>query len=241
MVSWQDAPWIGFDLETTGREQAQARIITAALIDERDRSLDRTWLVHPGIPIPPESTAVHGITDAQVQASGIDAAVGVDEIARALEACWERGAIVVAYNAQYDFTVLVHELRRNGLRPLRPGTILDPLVLWRALEKYRKGKKRLADAVERFDVPANVREHDAGADALAALHVMHAVAQLDGIAELQIETNADLMTVQAALHQAWAEDFAAWFAQRGGDTSGIDDSWPIGASADGLGGAGAAQ
>jgi len=71
--------------------------------------------------------------------------------------------------------------------------------------------------------------------------VMHAVAQLDGIAELQIETNADLMTVQAALHQAWAEDFAAWFAQRGGDTSGIDDSWPIGTSADGLGGAGAAQ
>lgn len=240
-MNWQEAPWVGFDLETTGREQALARIITAALIDERDRSLDRTWLVHPGIPIPAESTAVHGITDADVQEDGIDAATGIDEIARALEAYWDAGAIVVAYNAQYDFTVLVHELRRHDLQPLRPGAILDPLVLWRALEKYRKGKKRLADAVERFDVPANVREHDAGADALAALHVMHAVAQLEGIGDLHLETNADLMTVQAALHRAWAQDFAAWFAQRGGDTSGIDDSWPIGVLGESSPGGGDAQ
>jgi DNA polymerase III subunit epsilon len=238
---WQDASWVGFDLETTGREQKEARIITAALIDEGDRSRDRTWLVHPGIPIPAESTAVHGITDADVQAAGVDAAMGVNDIARALEASWDAGAIVVAYNAQYDFTVLVHELQRHGQQPLRPGVILDPLVLWRALEKYRKGKKRLADAVERFDVPANAREHDAGADALAALHVMHAVAQLEGMEGLQIETDADLMTVQAALHRAWAEDFAAWFAQRGGDASGVDGSWPIGASAGISGGAGAAQ
>ena len=225
-TQWREQPWVGFDLETTGREQHAARIITAALVVEADRSQDRQWLVNPGIPIPPESTAVHGITDADVAQAGMPAAVACDAIARALEGHWREGAIVVAYNAQYDFTVLVHELRRNGCDPLNLGPVLDPLVLWRALEKYRKGKKRLSDAVERFDVPLNVKEHDAGADALTAVHVMRAVAELDGLVEI---TDVDaVMAQQREWHRIWAEDFAAWFASKGNDPSGIDRSWPIG-------------
>lgn len=225
-TQWREQPWVGFDLETTGREQHAARIITAALVVEGDRSQDRQWLVNPGIPIPPESTAVHGITDADVAQAGMPAALACDAIARALEDHWREGAIVVAYNAQYDFTVLVHELRRHGCEPLNLGPVLDPLVLWRALEKYRKGKKRLSDAVERFDVPLNVKEHDAGADALTAVHVMRAVAELDGL--LEITDVEAVMAQQREWHRLWAEDFAAWFASKGNDPSGIDRSWPIG-------------
>ena len=225
-TQWREQPWVGFDLETTGREQHAARIITAALVVEGDRSQDRQWLVNPGIPIPPESTEVHGITDADVAQAGMPAALACDAIARALEDHWREGAIVVAYNAQYDFTVLVHELRRHGCEPLNLGPVLDPLVLWRALEKYRKGKKRLSDAVERFDVPLNVKEHDAGADALTAVHVMRAVAELDGL--LEITDVEAVMAQQREWHRLWAEDFAAWFASKGNDPSGIDRSWPIG-------------
>jgi DNA polymerase III subunit epsilon len=225
-MQWREQPWVGFDLETTGREQHAARIITAALVVEGDRSQDQQWLVNPGIPIPPESTAVHGITDADVAQAGMSAALACDAIARALEDHWREGAIVVAYNAQYDFTVLVHELRRHGCDPLNLGPVLDPLVLWRALEKYRKGKKRLSDAVERFEVPLNVKEHDAGADALTAVHVMRAVAELDGLMEI---TDVDaVMDQQREWHRIWAEDFAAWFASKGNDPSGIDRSWPVG-------------
>ena len=225
-TQWREQPWVGFDLETTGREQHAARIITAALVVEGDRSQDRQWLVNPGIPIPPESTEVHGITDADVAQAGMPAALACDAIARALEDHWREGAIVVAYNAQYDFTVLVHELRRHGCEPLNLGPVLDPLVLWRALEKYRKGKKRLSDAVERFDVPLNAKEHDAGADALTAVHVMRAVAELDGL--LEITDVEAVMAQQREWHRLWAEDFAAWFASKGNDPSGIDRSWPIG-------------
>lgn len=225
-TQWRKQPWVGFDLETTGREQHAARIITAALVVEGDRGQDQQWLVNPGIPIPTESTAVHGITDADVAQAGMPAALACDAIARALERHWREGAIVVAYNAQYDFTVLVHELRRHGCDPLNLGPVLDPLVLWRALEKYRKGKKRLSDAVERFDVPLNAKEHDAGADALTAVHVMRAVAELDGLLDI---TDLDaVMDQQREWHRMWAEDFAAWFASKGNDPSGIDRSWPIG-------------
>jgi len=224
--NWREQPWIGFDLETTGREQDSARIITAALVVSDDRALDEQWLVNPGIPIPAESTAVHGITDADVATAGIPTAEACDQIARSLERHWERGALVVAYNAQYDFTVLVHELMRNGQAPLRLGPVLDPLVLWRALEKYRKGKKRLADAVERFALPLNTKEHDAGADALTALNVMQAVAELEGLADV-IGTD-EIMEQQREWHRVWADDFAAWFASKGNDASGIDRAWPIG-------------
>lgn len=228
-TNWRERPWIGFDLETTGREQHAARIITAAIVVEADPTQNRLWLVNPGVPIPAESSAIHGITDADVADDGMPAGEACEAIARALEAHWRSGALVVAYNAQYDLTVLVHELRRHDLAPLELGPVLDPLVLWRALEKYRKGKKRLADAVERFDVPMNVKEHDAGADALTALHVMRAVAGLDG---LEAVTDVDaVMAQQREWHRIWAEDFAAWFASKGNDPSGIDRSWPIGSIA----------
>jgi DNA polymerase III subunit epsilon len=226
---WRGSPWVGFDLETTGREQHLARIVTAALVVEADRSQDQEWLVNPGIPIPAESTAVHGITDADVAKAGIPAGQACDDIARALERHWSQGAIIVAYNAQYDLTVLTHELARHDRPAMHPGPVLDPLVLWRVLEKYRKGKKRLSDAVERFEVPMNVKEHDAGADALTAVHVMRAVADLDGLAEVM--TVAEIMDQQANWHRQWADSFADWLTAQGGDASGVDRSWPIGSSA----------
>jgi len=228
--AWRQRPWVGFDLETTGANPSSARIVTAAIVGP-EADAGATWLVNPGIPIPAEATAVHGISDADVASAGLPAADGCDQIARSLETQWAQGGLVVAYNAQYDFTVLVHELNRHQLVPLHIGPILDPLVLWRGVEKYRRGKKRLADAVERFAVPQNTKEHDAGADALAALNVMRALADTESMLALDAWTIDDIVQVQQVWHRQWAEDFAAWFAQQGNDPSGIDPSWPIGQSA----------
>jgi DNA polymerase-3 subunit epsilon len=228
---WRTRPWIGFDLETTGRDQATARIVTAALVDAQDASASQTWLVNPGIPIPPESTAVHGITDEVVREGGQDPARACTAIAEGLRGHWESGGIVVAYNAQYDFTVLVHELRRHGCPDLQVGPILDPLVLWRGVEKYRKGKKRLADAIERFGVPQNTKEHDAMADAIATLAVMRALSDHEELLAVDAESVLEIMDLQRAWHRQWAEGFAAWFTQQGRDASGVDPNWPVGRSA----------
>lgn len=61
-------PLAVFDIESTGTDVQQDRIIELSivkLLPDGTRQT-KTWLVNPGIPIPPESTAIHGIHDAEV-------------------------------------------------------------------------------------------------------------------------------------------------------------------------------
>jgi DNA polymerase-3 subunit epsilon len=61
-------PLCFFDLETTGINITNDRIIEIAVIKlmPNGEVLKKTHLVNPGIPIPPESTAIHGITNEDV-------------------------------------------------------------------------------------------------------------------------------------------------------------------------------
>lgn len=57
-----------FDLETTGIDVAKDRIVEIAILKvfPNGNKESKTWLVNPTIPIPPQSTAVHGITNEKV-------------------------------------------------------------------------------------------------------------------------------------------------------------------------------
>jgi DNA polymerase-3 subunit epsilon len=67
LPEWAKKPIAVFDLETTGLDHRTSRIVTAcAALLNPDGSIsgnDVEWLANPGIPIPAEATAVHGITD----------------------------------------------------------------------------------------------------------------------------------------------------------------------------------
>src|SRR6478609_10030477 len=110
-MSWHHELGV-FDLETTGIDVESARIVTAhvGLLDSdglvRHR---RDWLLDPGVEIPSEATAVHGITTEVARRNGMDAARGVAAIVAQLRSLFERGIPVVAYNAPYDFTLLDRE------------------------------------------------------------------------------------------------------------------------------------
>ena len=64
-----DRPLVVFDLETTGLFPKRDRIIELGAIKVMPDGTEeeRCWLLNPGIPIPPESTAVHGIADEDVK------------------------------------------------------------------------------------------------------------------------------------------------------------------------------
>ena len=74
-MSWIDDPWMGFDTETTGVRALKDRLVTAALVLRIDGASYRsgvsapdqvaTWLTDPGVEIPEQATAVHGITTEQ--------------------------------------------------------------------------------------------------------------------------------------------------------------------------------
>jgi DNA polymerase-3 subunit epsilon len=159
-----------FDLETTGIDVETCRIVSAyvGVIDEAGEARGVSWLADPGVEIPAGATAVHGISTEHARAEGRDAGEVVAEIIAVLRALLGQGVPVTIYNAPYDLTLLNREAVRHGVEPLEsPAPIIDPLVLDRALDRYRPGKRTLTAAAEHYGVELT-DAHDAKADAVAA-------------------------------------------------------------------------
>ena len=197
-----------FDLETTGIDVETSRIVSAhvGVIDADGNVVEeRAWLADPGVEIPAQASAVHGITTERARAEGRPAAEVVAEIVGALEDLVARGLAITIYNAPYDLSLLHHEAVRHGVTPLHePVPIIDPLVLDRAVDKYRKGKRTLEAAAAFYGV-ALTDAHDAGADAVAAGRIAQALAGRYG-AQLAI-SGADLHALQVG----WCAEQSASF------------------------------
>ena len=167
-----------FDLETTGIDTATCRIVTAhvGVLDEAGYPIRGTdWLVDPGVEIPAQATAVHKITTEHAREHGRPPAEAIAEIVAALAGMLEAGLPVVVYDAPYDLTLLANEARRHGLRGLdSPAPIIDPLVIDKAVDRYRKGKRTLEAAAAVYGV-ALEDAHNAAADAIAAGRVAQAL------------------------------------------------------------------
>lgn len=170
-----------FDLETTGLDLTDARIVTACAVELDEEGAvvgeNSEWLADPVIEIPEQASAVHGVTTEIARRDGRPAAEVVGELLARLQGFFDRGLPVVAYNAPYDFTILHYEAIRHGLEPLKnPGPILDPLVIDKFKDKYRRGKRRLENAAEFYQVSLD-DAHNATADAIAAGRVAQAIAR----------------------------------------------------------------
>ncbi|WNI18505.1 3'-5' exonuclease [Actinacidiphila sp. ITFR-21] len=230
-MAWHEDLLVGFDLETTGTDPRQARIVTAAVTEVKagEPVRHRGWLADPGVPIPAETTAIHGVSTARAAAEGRPAPEVVAEIADALRGYWAASVPVVVYNAPFDLTLLDEELRRYALPPLaapggRAGPVVDPLVMDRALDKYRRGKRTLEAACGVYGVRLD-GAHEAGADALAAVRVARAVAaRYPKAAQIDVW---DLHEAQRGWYAAWAEDFAAWLRGKGSSDADVDTGWPL--------------
>lgn len=222
MTPWTDRPICAFDLETTDRDPRTARIVTACVVTfDGERTDTRSWLVDPGIDIPEETTAIHGVTTARARAEGLDYREGYRQIRQAVCEAWARGHIVVAFNASYDLTVLDAEGRRLGWDALEIGTVVDPYVIDRELDRYRSGRRTLQAVCEVYGVPLT-DPHQAEADALAAGLLTRAlVARYPQLAEL------DIMADQAAWHAERQRSFAEYLRGLGRDADDVDDSWPV--------------
>jgi DNA polymerase-3 subunit epsilon len=230
-MAWHEDLLVGFDLETTGTDPRHARIVTAAVTEVKGGEPVRHsgWLANPGVPIPAETTAIHGVSTERAAAQGRPAAEVVAEVADALRGYWAAQVPVVVYNAPFDLTLLDEELARYALPRLavdgvRTGPVIDPLVLDRALDKYRRGKRTLEAACGVYGVVLD-EAHEAGADALAAVRVARALAfRFPEAAEADVW---DLQERQAVWYAAWAEDFAAWLRRKGSSDAEVDPHWPL--------------
>ncbi|MEV6027462.1 3'-5' exonuclease [Streptomyces sp. NPDC052036] len=233
MACWYEGPLAAFDTETTGVDVETDRIVSAAVVVQDapgTRPRVCRWLVNPGVPVPAEATAVHGLTEEHLQRNGRWPSPVMEEIARELGEQAALGRPLVVMNAPFDLTLLDRELRRHRASSLdrwfasQPLCVLDPRVLDKHLDRYRKGRRTLTDLSAHYGV-ALEGAHDAAADALAALEVVRALGRRYA-ARLERLTPVELHTLQTGWHAAQARGLQAWFARSGSEEV-VDTAWPL--------------
>jgi DNA polymerase-3 subunit epsilon len=230
---WYEGPLAAFDTKTTGVDVETDRIVSAAVVVQDGpgtRPRVARWLVHPGVPVPEAATAAHGLTEDQLRRNGRWPAPVMYEIAQQLAEQATLGRPLVVMNAPSGLTLLDRELRRHRASSLNrwfgtaPLCVLDPRVLDKQLDRYRKGRRALTDLCTHYEVtPADA--HDAAADALAALEVVRALGRRFA-ARLDRLTPAELHTLQTEWHAAQARSMQAWFTRSGTEET-VDPTWPL--------------
>ena len=141
---------------------------------------------------------------------------------RAAELAVEEGEVVGQVEAD-DLTLLDREFRRHLDQGLPDGLlVLDTLVLWRRLER-ETGSRRLSQLAERHGIvfPA----HDATADALASLRLLHILADRhDFLTHIPAR---DLQDLQAAWYATQQNTAHQARLGRGDHADPPDTSWPL--------------
>lgn len=217
-----------FDTETTGIRTSSDRIVSSsiALIGGGGEVLERyDWLLDPGVEIPEPATRVHGITTEIARASGVAAEVGIAQIVTQLLGMIERGFPVVAYNAPFDLSLLRAEARRHGIAwPEEFAPVIDPLVIDKQCDRYRKGKRTLEVVAAHYGVPLDAA-HDAGEDAIAAGRVAQALALR--YAHALPDEIIELHTAQIAWAASQAASFQEYMRRVKDPNFLADGAWPF--------------
>ncbi|MCW2747776.1 MAG: polymerase subunit epsilon [Nocardioidaceae bacterium] len=220
--AWEVPGLASLDLETTGVDPQQDRIVSIGLLDETGR--EYTMIVNPGVPIPAGAAAVHGMSDADVadKPAAID---GVRWVVSWLEVAIARQVPVVVYNAPYDLTMVSAEAARHGIP--QPDWdklwVVDPMVLDWGLEHGRFGPRKLTDMCAFYRVVLD-DAHDALADARSARLVAFEMASRHG--EFALANFHDLMDHQRKWFAERTEDWNAWITKKGRPAE-DPHAWPL--------------
>lgn len=169
-------PLIFFDLETTGTDVVNDRIVELSYLkifpDNREES--KTWLLNPGKPIPPEVTLVHGISDDDVR----DAPT-FQQIAQTLVNDFE-GCDFAGFNSnKFDIPLLAEEfLRTNVDFDMKKRKFIDVMVIFMKMEQ-----RNLAAAYRFYCNKELKNAHSAEADTRATYEILKA--QIDRYSDLE--------------------------------------------------------
>ena len=185
-----EKPIVFFDLETTGVQVATDRIVEIAILKvfPNGNKESKTWLVNPTIPIPAETTAIHGISDEKVVNEPAFKELA-PEISELIHNCNLAG-----YNSnKFDIPLLAEEFLRAGIDfDMINRKAIDVQNIFHKLEQ-----RTLVAAYQFYCNKDLTNAHSAEADTTATYEVL--LAQLDKYEELENDVN-----------------FLAEFSERGG-------------------------
>ena len=173
-------PLVFFDLETTGIDIAKDRIVEISMVKvmPNGEEIVKTRRINPGMPIPPESTAIHGITDEDVKDCP-----KFKEIAKSLAAQIE-GCDLAGFNSnRFDIPMLAEEFLRAGVDvDMNRRKFIDVQTIFHKMEQ-----RNLTAAYKFYCNKDLANAHSAEADTMATYEVLKA--QLDRYPELENDVN----------------------------------------------------
>ena len=190
-------PIVFMDLETTGLSLTQDRIVEIAMlkVNPDGSNVKKRKLINPEMPIPPEVTAIHGITNEMVKDAPIFK-VAANEIKQFME-----GSDLAGYNSnKFDWPLLMEEFLRCGLEfDITGRKMLDVQKIYHVMEP-----RTLSAAYKFYCDQVLENAHSAESDVNATWEVF----------EAQIQKYEQLgNTIQSVLQQI-GEDEIVDFARR---------------------------
>lgn len=213
-MNWQESEWRIYDFETTGPDPETAHVCQVGIAQMRlgEVLYRRSVLCNPGIPIPEEATAIHGITDAMVA----DARPEVDLLAKVANWITKPGVVICHYNGLHYDRRIMERILGPAFVPGIPRTEIDVLTLIRSNDVGRwwkgQGRHKLTSVAERFGIGAGVA-HEAAADCvttgLVLWHLVETNSWVRGLPDGQ-----DLTDRIEAMAADQERDFQAWLAKQ---------------------------
>lgn len=226
---WTDGTFLAFDVETTGVDVDQDRIVTASLvrISRGHEPVTVRYVIDPRIEVPESASAIHGWTNDKIDSypDVLQPPEALDAIHEALFDAWHDGRPVIAYNAPFDLSIFSAECSRNGLVPIPPDMmrpVVDPMVIDKHIDPYRRGRRTLAAVCEHYGIRLDAA-HDSNADALAAARLAYKLCRRPELAHMDLY---DLHTSQAVWKVEQADSFSAYLARQGKPCDDVSGAWP---------------
>jgi DNA polymerase III subunit epsilon len=228
-MTWWTGRALGLDFETDGVDPTQARAITCALVSVGPGVAVEPMelMLAPERDIPDGAAAIHGITTEYAQEHGVMREAGIAQIVATIAAIAGPDVPVVGHNVGgYDLTLLDREMRRTGIGRLEIDKaaghqvvmvvggataavfpVIDTLVLDKAVDQYRPGKRQLAVTAEFYGFPMTEgTAHGATADVFASLRIAWAIAKRSSMANGE--------TAEGSYDQQLVRDVMAMYGDR---------------------------
>jgi len=188
-----------FDLETTGINISKDRVVEISILKvfPNGNKESKTWLVNPEMPIPAETSAIHGITDEKVANEPTFKALS-KEINAMIKDCDLAG-----FNSnRFDIPLLAEEMLRAEVDfDMKNRVAIDVQTI------FHKMEQRTLSAAYKFYCDQSLENaHSAEADTMATYEVLKA--QIERYEDLENDTK---FLAEFSAHKKFA-DFAGFIA-----------------------------
>lgn len=221
-MDWHKGTLIGFDVETTGLDLSKDEIISSGIVvvSGGDKEVTHS-VIKPSIPVPDQAINLHKLSRDTIE-KGKDPKTGIEEMLTKLAFEMNRGGTLVVFNAPFDLTILDRQAIELGLNRLQDRveamTVIDPLVIDRAANPTRLGRRNLQTLCRHYRVKFETAHHADG-DAISAARLAWKMADTHKVLR---EASPDHIHWQQAI---WAASQASQLALK--IKKPVDSDWPI--------------